>query len=139
MDNVELNIGLRTKAGPNEAADILSRALLAQSLLASNLALGRVFSRVHNVRYTGPDGLDAIEPTLVVRCRVGRGFRLPMVVYDIAQRLQQDCIAVMRFPDDGSFVDGDLIGPGASEWGPFNPDFFVRFDAVADATERGAA
>lgn len=37
--------------------------------------------------------------------------------------LGQDCIAI-RYPD-GS---GKLIGPAASEWGDFNPEFFVMED-----------
>lgn len=141
MDSIELNIGLRTKAGPNEAADIMSRALLAQSLLASNLALGRVFSRVHNVRYTTPDGLDVVEPTLVVRMGVRRAARpgVASALYDLAKRLQQDCIAALHIDVDGLAIEGMLIGPKAGEWGAFNLDYFVRFDAVADATERRAA
>jgi hypothetical protein len=40
--------------------------------------------------------------------------------HDIAEKLGQDCIAVY----DIATCTGALIGPNASSWGEFNPDFF---------------
>ena len=64
------------------------------------------------------------------------------VVFTVAERLQQDCIAVLYVGEDGFTGDGEtgeLIGPRAAEWGAFDPQYFVRFEAVADATEKEAA
>ena len=57
------------------------------------------------------------EPTAVVS-----GFVFPLrdeEVYQIAERLGQDCIAVR---DTGG---GRLIGPRAAAWGPFDPARFL--------------
>jgi len=40
--------------------------------------------------------------------------------------------------DDGD-TSGEMIGPQADKWPAFNPEYFVRFDRVAAATEREAA
>lgn len=42
------------------------------------------------------------------------------VVYDIAEKLGQDCIAIY----DTDTCTGKLIGPNAASWGEFNPDYF---------------
>lgn len=44
--------------------------------------------------------------------------------YIVAQRLDQDCIAVY---DPRSDI-GRLIGPNAAAWGSFNPEFFLLLD-----------
>ena len=60
------------------------------------------------------------EPTLVVVAddldRPGFDNR----VFELARRLQQDCIAL--FTAEGY---GDLLGPNAAAWGAFNPEFFI--------------
>lgn len=45
-------------------------------------------------------------------------------LYRVAQRLQQDCIAVY----DETLQRGQLVGPGATKWGTFNPSFFLNLD-----------
>jgi len=45
-------------------------------------------------------------------------------LYRVAQRLQQDCIAVW----DETLQRGQLVGPRASAWGTFNPSFFLNLD-----------
>lgn len=44
-------------------------------------------------------------------------------VYTLAQVLGQDCIACWHPLRDGQ--PGELIGPNASAWGAFDPDFFL--------------
>lgn len=44
-------------------------------------------------------------------------------VHALATILGQDCIAVWHPLLEGQ--PGELIGPKADEWGPFNPDFFI--------------
>ncbi len=45
-------------------------------------------------------------------------------LYRVAQRLQQDCLAVY----DEAAQRGQLVGPRASQWGAFNPKFFLNLD-----------
>lgn len=40
----------------------------------------------------------------------------------LSNYLDQDCIA----QHDG--IEGQLVGPKAEEWGPFNPDYFLTMD-----------
>ena len=47
-------------------------------------------------------------------------------LYRVAQRLQQDCIAVY----DETLQRGQLVGPRASAWGTFNPSFFLNLDGT---------
>jgi hypothetical protein len=44
----------------------------------------------------------------------------------LAVALGQDCIAVWHADE----AYGDLIGPKAAEWGPFNPEFFILPDGT---------
>lgn len=140
MDShVEMNIGLTVAGGPNSDSDILARGCLAVRLLAQSLMLARVNTRIERVSYSDPGGATVSESTLVVRAAM-RASR-PMIrdiIHEVARRLAQDCIAVLFVADDGD-TSGEMIGPQADKWPAFNPEFFVRFDAVADATERRAA
>lgn len=132
--DIELNIGLAGAPGANDMA----RANYAMRLLSSTLTIARVQSRVEQTRYIGPDGSEVVESTLVARAAVRDLDRLHAAIYSLAERLQQDCIAVLSV-GDGGYTLGALIGPRAAEWGAFDPQYFVRFDRVAAATEREAA
>lgn len=132
--DIELNIGLAGAPGANDMA----RANYAMRLLSSTLTMARIQSRVEQTRYIGPDGAEVVESTLVARAAVRDPDRLHAAIYHLAERLEQDCIAVL-FVGDGGYTLGALIGPRAAEWGAFDPRYFVRFDRVAAATEREAA
>ena len=49
---------------------------------------------------------------------------LLQLLHQVAEELEQDCIAVYRERTRG----GALIGPRAAEWGPFNPEYFLLLD-----------
>lgn len=132
--DIELNIGLAGAPGANDMA----RANYAMHLLSSTLTMARIQSRVEQTRYIGPDGAEVVESTLVARAAVRDPDRLHAAIYHLAERLERDCIAVL-FVGDGGYSLGDLIGPRAAECGAFDPQYFVRFDRVAAATEREAA
>src|SRR5690625_3845357 len=62
------------------------------------------------------------EKTLI--CRVsGPWDSLASDVYNLANELSQDFIAMSL---DGGKT-GKLIGPKASKWGDFNPEYFISF------------
>lgn len=132
--DIELNIGLAGAPGANDMA----RANYAMRLLSSTLTMARVQSRVEQTRYIGPDGSEVVEATLVARAAVRDLDRLHAALYQLAERLARDYIAVL-FVGEGGYTFGDLIGPRAEEWGAFDPQYFVRFDRPAAATEREAA
>jgi hypothetical protein len=58
---------------------------------------------------------DGDEPTVIIQCEFIHGS-----IAVLATALDQDCIAVYNH----STNTGELIGDKASEWGPFNPEFF---------------
>jgi hypothetical protein len=58
---------------------------------------------------------DGDEPTVIIRYAFHKG---SLAV--LATALDQDCIAQY----DHLTGKGSLIGDKASEWGPFNPEFF---------------
>lgn len=64
------------------------------------------------------------EPTAVVLCEPPAGNSI--AVHQLAQRLNQDCIAVY----DATLRRGELIGPNAEKWGAFNPAFFLQLDGT---------
>lgn len=143
--HVEMNIGLTVDGGPNEPGDAMSRAVLAIRLLSESMAFWRVRSYIHRAEYMGPSGMRS-EPTLVVRAAVRSLHGEVLAVMDaaerVADRLQQDCVAVLLVGDDGFTGDGYtgmLVGPRAHEWGAFDPAKFTRFAPVAPAIEREAA
>jgi hypothetical protein len=110
----EMNIGLLVN-GRGNAQEIELRMLAAKAWLSRDQ-----FEAV-SFRYAKPaEG----EPTLIVRLDTPRPvYHVGSLVYELAELMQQDCIAVYR-PDDG---DGILIGPRAQAWGNFNLDYFVRY------------
>lgn len=76
------------------------------------------------------------EPTLVAEVMfMGHLEQLHAKVTALSDLLQQDCIAVYN-PITGQ---GDLIGPRAAEWGPFNPEFFILLDGTRLATPAAKA
>ena len=101
---VILNIGLNTNAGTTiEALD----AIQAVADAGFHVVSTETFQWLS-------------EPTLVVTAddRDQAGF--DNSVFELARRLQQDCIAL--FTAEGY---GDLLGPNAAAWGEFNPEFFI--------------
>lgn len=64
------------------------------------------------------------EPTVVLSCKTPAGNSI--AVHQLAQRLNQDCIAVY----DPARQHGELIGPNAEKWGAFNPAFFLQLDGT---------
>lgn len=59
------------------------------------------------------------EDTLVLE--IDRPFKRTEL-YELCDRLNQDCIA-QRFADG----TGELVGPRATKWGAFNPEYFLNF------------
>lgn len=59
------------------------------------------------------------EPTLVVS--IPEYQMKDSDLYQLSLDLKQDCIAVR------DLSGGRLVGPRASEWGPFNPQYFIEF------------
>lgn len=69
------------------------------------------------------------ERTLVVFC-TGNLNAARLRIDRLAQALQQDCIAA--YSCDQHY--GELIGPKASDWGDFNPSFFLLLDGTTLTT-----
>lgn len=95
-----LNVGLQS--------DTLGRIPSQQALSCVRQAFG-VYIDATYVR-------SDTEPTLVVS--VFDQPSLQSKVFELAERLGQDCIAFVQ----GGV--GQLIGPRAAAWGEFNPEFF---------------
>lgn len=66
------------------------------------------------------------EPTLVAEVATGFATALTVLqlLYQVAEELEQDCIAVYR----ECTLGGALVGPRADAWGPFNPEYFLLLD-----------
>lgn len=115
-----LNIGLDSKATRSIAADVARQIVGANDFLVTTRTVVQ----------------SDTEPTLV--CEVmpmtaDRGIVLQHL-YQIAEDLEQDCIAVYS-PTTGK---GVLIGPDAKAWGKFNPHFFFTLDGQRLAQEQAA-
>jgi hypothetical protein len=65
------------------------------------------------------------EPTLVLVVKAPH-INLHGIVRGLAKTLGQDCIAIY----DPCYCMGNLLGPKAAEWGPFNPEFFILPDGT---------
>lgn len=65
------------------------------------------------------------EPTLVVEAQMS-AVRAVRAIHTLAEDLGQDCIAAY-YPGDAGWL---LVGPRATEWGPFNPEFFLLLDGT---------
>ncbi len=101
-----LNIGLATRDGGSitakQALDVL-RWQLGRTVLDWTVAQ------------------SATEPTLVAEIDAKLS---PLEGEHLAERLRQDCVAQF----DG--FNGQLYGPNAEAWGPFNPAYFLLFDGL---------
>lgn len=125
---VEMNIGLNVKGGANSLHQCTLRARRAIEILR-NAGLRYKAERLI-AQHEGDDGILQLEDTLVVEIDappVGSGRTVKAVAYDIAVELQQDCVAVLFVRSN----QGELVGPNATSWGEFNPEFFNRFADVA--------
>jgi len=67
-------------------------------------------------------GQSNSEKTLICRAS-GPWNSLESDLYNLSIDLNQDCIAMSL---DGGRT-GKLIGPKASKWGDFNPEYFISF------------
>lgn len=136
---IELNIGLLVEGTDNNATARAERAAQALRLLAETTLLGHVHGRIAASVYEH-EGEQVAEPTLIVKATVRGGesrarARVFSVIYRLAARLRQDCIAVLWIEGNGA-ISGELVGPRAHEWGAFDPGSFTRYDEPAE--ERAA-
>jgi len=111
---VDVNVGLHSERDhPNSEApyERAGKAVVALSVLAGSFS---VFHRVEQ---------SSTEPTLVARFWYsGELDDLRGQIYKLAKRLDQDCIAVFVHEEFG-----ELIGPNASAWGDFDPQYFLPY------------
>jgi len=107
-----LNVGMDI-----ESTEALSAQVIREILAANGLLLGRQ-SVVQS----------DTEKTLVVEVTPGpeitSAARMHAALFLSAQDLRQDCIAVWS----EQTRSGGLVGPRASKWGAFNPEFFFTLD-----------
>ena len=108
---VLVNIGLATNDG---------KGVTVEEVLAALQPLGVEESTVRQ---------SATEQTLVARLARAPS---PEEAEAISVALRQEAIAVM------TGVEGELYGPGAAQWRPFNPEFFLNLDG-SRATASNAA
>ena len=131
---IELNIGLEVNGAANNQAEIRERAIQAIGLLKGALGFDAVQTRRYDTEYEGPDGL-CLERGLYARVNTARSvFEVQGLVYEIANALEQDCIAVY-IPRSGV---GRLVGPRAGKWGEFDLDFFTSFETGFDVVREAA-
>ena len=102
---IELNIGLYVNG--KDDGKTIERASEAVRLV-----------NLHSLDLQARLAPSVTEPTLVLKCDLLGALALDI----IAERLEQDCIAI-RY-ENGK---GELIGPKAEAWGEFNPEYFIRF------------
>jgi hypothetical protein len=109
--DVILNIGLKS-----DTLGDISVVLAKQMLWAADLL-------IKSERLVQSD----TEPTLVVEVTSVNGPTLTLsALHNLSVDLGQDCIAVYRPKTKG----GALVGPKASAWGRFNPEFFILPDGT---------
>ena len=101
-----LNIGLARKGNSNIGVGTVLRELAATGC-------DRTAYAVHH---------SDTEITVVAEAHF-TGSLYRSAIHHLAQRLGQDCIAVL-----GPLGHGQLIGPRAAAWGAFNPEFFLLLD-----------
>lgn len=103
---VIINIGLNTNTG---ATIEVNRALQAIADNGAFVLSSEVF-------------VSDTEPTLVATVRYSSWESVPAVrAYSLSVALEQDYVA-MWFLETAR---GALVGPRASSWGAFNPEFFI--------------
>lgn len=138
---LELNIGLNVRGSANRLAEVNARAEQALGSLPYMFG-SSVQARRCDSEYEDPiSGEIRLEHCLIVRAYVGNVFHpassnfpdferlIHLRVYQLAQELEQDCIAAYS-PE---LNRGVLIGPNAEAWGEFNLEYFGRFDDVQRA------
>lgn len=64
--------------------------------------------------------VSSTEPIFVAVICVPEGTDIPTMFWGISKRLQQEAVVIF---DLRSHI-GELHGPNAEAWGPFNPDYF---------------
>ena len=111
---ITLNIGLALEGKPNLTADEALAAVKTSGLLVGRYATVQ----------------SDTEPTLVVDARTDSAVMIPFnaSVWQIADALSQDCIAVYIPNTNKPAAEGMLIGPRAAAWGEFNPAYFIDID-----------
>lgn len=115
---IELNIGLNVTSGDNSVHALISRQIRALQFLRNSAYLTNVL----NNRLARSE----TEETLVVKLNASSGAenRIRQELFELAEYLEQDCIAVYN----ATGWSGELVGPNAAAWGAFNPDYFIRFN-----------
>lgn len=127
----ELNIGLKTSKGQDlESSAVVEYLVGRLSRYAHKDDIVSMSWRVAEAFYEH-EGRDVVERTLVIMIEnvhgIDRVFPDLTEVYLWSDRLEQECIAV-RYTDlaAGQIFEA-LAGPEASNWGPFNPDYFIAY------------
>lgn len=113
----ELNIGLDVTGGDNSMKARSDRCKAAMRFLTGGCA--KVYSAVILGNMDGADEPCIYAVVLCSNMAALGGF--------ICEALSQDCIAA-AFNNGGS-----LIGPRATQWGEFNPEYFRRPAVVVAA------
>lgn len=113
MDTI-LNIGLARNDGAPDNGVLRVVASL------NDYGFKLLGGEVHEVTHA-----KGVERTLIAHVEYQHHTQyLPAAINALSNLLAQDCIAV-GYVEDGKLRGGDLFGPLAAEWAPFNPDFFV--------------
>lgn len=63
------------------------------------------------------------ERTIVAQSPYALEWHVGEVFFKLCERFAQDCIALSG--DNG--ITGELIGPKAQAWGPFNSEHFIKY------------
>ena len=123
MLHFSLNVGLFAGgSNDNSVGAQIARAEIVRASLDGVLSVAGTYIDVVKQ--------SASEPTLVIRGVITREDRLSqykfrLFLFRLSVALSQDCIAAV-FEPHGKLPVGELIGPKADAWGPFNPDFFLN-------------
>lgn len=105
--NLILNIGMARDGNSNIGVGTALREIANTGFVINS----------HSIRHSDTEFTVVADVTLV------RG-KLDQAVDFLCLLLDQGCIAVWS-PIER---EGRLIGPGAAEWGLFNPEFFLMLD-----------
>ena len=123
MSKIILNIGL--EANTTEGLGLLDVDLVSDVI--ANLANGAGFLGTTVESHT--------EQTLVVEFELealdAANADIVALAKAVCNRFYQDCVALYST----GLRKGLLIGPRASKWGPFNPNYFFLLDGRTLATQ----
>ena len=115
---IDINIGLNTLNEPTPVAAQFDRA--ARCLRYLGPRFGGADARI--VMYADPaEG----ENTLVLRVRIHEDLIAPLNYALISLAMIEDQEAIAYF--DHTAEAGNLVGPGADKWLPFNPEYFIEY------------